>query len=62
MPVTCPTSEEGGVNVRTLPISVAVLNGKLEMVKVLNKYGAELDVIDHLGKSPLFRAISVSVD
>lgn len=58
VPVTCPTSEEGGVNVWTLPISVAVLNGRIDVVDALTKAGAEIDVVDHLGKSPLVRAVA----
>eukprot|EP01054_Gregarina_sp_Poly1_P008683 Gregarina_sp_Poly_1__8682@NODE_517_length_7789_cov_181_285159_g84_i1_p1_GENE_NODE_517_length_7789_cov_181_285159_g84_i1NODE_517_length_7789_cov_181_285159_g84_i1_p1_ORF_typecomplete_len885_score121_99Ank_4/PF13637_6/8_4e10Ank_4/PF13637_6/12Ank_4/PF13637_6/0_0025Ank_4/PF13637_6/3_8e02Ank_4/PF13637_6/4_3e15Ank_2/PF12796_7/1_7e08Ank_2/PF12796_7/9e06Ank_2/PF12796_7/5_9e02Ank_2/PF12796_7/4_4e03Ank_2/PF12796_7/6_8e13Ank_5/PF13857_6/0_0001Ank_5/PF13857_6/0_00099Ank_5/PF13857_6/10Ank_5/PF13857_6/0_048An len=58
VPVTCPTSEEGGVNVWTLPISVAVLNGRIDVVAALTKAGAEIDVVDHLGKSPLVRAVA----
>lgn len=59
IPVVCPTSEEGGVNVWTLPISVAVRNGNVEIVKALRSAGADLDVVDHLGKSPLVRATIV---
>eukprot|EP01053_Blabericola_migrator_P009401 Blabericola_migrator_1__9400@NODE_507_length_7957_cov_200_853612_g389_i0_p1_GENE_NODE_507_length_7957_cov_200_853612_g389_i0NODE_507_length_7957_cov_200_853612_g389_i0_p1_ORF_typecomplete_len1255_score177_92Ank_2/PF12796_7/1_4e07Ank_2/PF12796_7/7_2e06Ank_2/PF12796_7/1_5e03Ank_2/PF12796_7/4_2e16Ank_2/PF12796_7/0_08Ank_4/PF13637_6/2_5e08Ank_4/PF13637_6/18Ank_4/PF13637_6/0_0042Ank_4/PF13637_6/5_2e02Ank_4/PF13637_6/3_4e16Ank_4/PF13637_6/0_84Ank_4/PF13637_6/5_3Ank_5/PF13857_6/0_00024Ank_5/PF13857_6/5 len=58
IPVTCPTSEEGGVNVWTLPISVAVLNGKIDVVEALYAAGAELNVVDHLGKSPVVRAVA----
>ncbi|EZG44180.1 ankyrin repeat protein, partial [Gregarina niphandrodes] len=58
LPVTSCTSEEGGVNVWTLPISLALLNGDPAFVEALVECGAEVDIVDHLGKSPLYRAVS----
>ncbi|KYF41470.1 ankyrin repeat-containing protein [Toxoplasma gondii ARI] len=58
-PVTVETSEEGGVNVLTLPISIAIQRGDTETLGVLLKRGAKIEVCDYLGKSPLYRACEV---
>eukprot|EP00382_Lankesteria_abbotti_P005013 CAMPEP_0113853650 /NCGR_PEP_ID=MMETSP0372-20130328/6582_1 /TAXON_ID=340204 /ORGANISM="Lankesteria abbotti" /LENGTH=123 /DNA_ID=CAMNT_0000826131 /DNA_START=122 /DNA_END=489 /DNA_ORIENTATION=+ /assembly_acc=CAM_ASM_000359 len=59
VPLTCPTSEEGGVNVWTLPLSV-VMDWKSgdedergSALQLLLKRGAAVDVWDYLGKSVL---------
>ncbi|PFH33286.1 ankyrin repeat-containing protein [Besnoitia besnoiti] len=58
-PFTVETTEEGGVNVLTLPISIAIQRTDTEMLGVLLKRGAQIEVCDYLGKSPLYRACEV---
>ncbi|CBZ52827.1 putative ankyrin repeat-containing protein [Neospora caninum Liverpool] len=58
-PFTVETSEEGGVNVLTLPISIAIQRMDTETLGVLLKRGAKIEVCDYLGKSPLYRACEV---
>ncbi|KAL8452264.1 hypothetical protein Emed_001425 [Eimeria media] len=59
-PFVVETSEDGGVNVLTLPVSIAIQTQDQETLKVLIKRGAQIDVCDYLGKSPLLRACEAS--
>ncbi|XP_026193477.1 ankyrin repeat domain-containing protein 17 [Cyclospora cayetanensis] len=59
-PFVVDTSEDGGVNVLTLPVSIAIQTQDQETLKVLIKRGAQIDVCDYLGKSPLLRACEAS--
>ncbi|KAL8436392.1 hypothetical protein ACSSS7_001792 [Eimeria intestinalis] len=52
-PFVVETSEDGGVNVLTLPVSIAIQTQDQETLKVI-------DVCDYLGKSPLLRACEAS--
>lgn len=58
-PLTIETSEVGGVNVWTLPISIAIQTEDHNTFNLLLKRGAKVDVWDYLGKSPIFRACEV---
>lgn len=58
-PLTIDTSEDGGVNVWTLPISIAIQTQDHDTFNLLIKRGAKVDVCDYLGKSPIFRACEV---
>eukprot|EP00918_Siedleckia_nematoides_P050487 GHVU01110590.1.p1 GENE.GHVU01110590.1~~GHVU01110590.1.p1 ORF type:complete len:408 (+),score=104.91 GHVU01110590.1:30-1226(+) len=60
-PMTLPTSEEGGVNVWTLPLSVTIQQGDEKSFECLAKRGAAVDVWDHLCKSPLVRAVECNL-
>ncbi|KAF8822705.1 ankyrin repeat-containing protein [Cardiosporidium cionae] len=55
-PLTVETSEDGDVNVWTLPLSIAIQKMDHNVFNLLLMRGAKVDVWDYLGKSPLFRA------
>lgn len=58
-PLTITTTEHSGVDVWTLPISIAIQQEDHDTFNLLLVRGAKLNIWDYLGKSPLYRACEV---
>ncbi|SCN61259.1 conserved Plasmodium protein, unknown function [Plasmodium chabaudi adami] len=55
-PLTIETDENGGIDIWTLPISLAISKKNRYLFYLVLKGGAKVDIWDYLGKSPLYIA------
>ncbi|CRH00867.1 ankyrin-repeat protein, putative [Plasmodium relictum] len=55
-PLTIETNENGGIDIWTLPISLAISKKNRYLFYLVLKGGAKIDIWDYLGKSPLYIA------